>query len=314
MYDIIGDIHGEDRKLEGLLRHLGYVPAGKGYKAPQGRQAVFLGDLVDRGKGQRRVLEIVRAMMDDGQALCIMGNHEFNAIGYVTEDPHRPGECLRPNRGDSEKSRKNRKQHGAFISQIGEGSPEHVAWVAWFRQLPPYLDLGGIRAAHACWDDGAVKTLNDAGWLPGKPLDDALLVATHQKGSALEQARKRLTSGVELALPDGRYIEDKEGHRHYEVRLANWRDWASALHEVALVPAGQEAQIHGLALPEDFDRTPITGAPVFIGHHWFKGPPRIESAKLACLDWSAAAGGPLVAYRWDGEATLSNDKLAWERG
>lgn len=43
---------------------------------------------------------------------------------------------------------------------------------------------------------------------------------------------------MELALPVGRYIQDKEGHRHYEVRIANWRDWAKALHEVALVPAG----------------------------------------------------------------------------
>ncbi|WP_172961464.1 metallophosphoesterase [Pandoraea apista] len=312
MYDIIGDIHGEDLKLEDLLHHLGYVPAGSGYKAPSGRQAVFLGDLVDRGNGQRRVLDIVRAMVDDGQALCIMGNHEFNAIGYATEDPSNPGEFLRPNRGDSEKSRKNRKQHGAFISQIGEGSPEHAAWIAWFRQLPPYMDLGGIRVAHACWDDAAVNTLANAGWSPGKPLDDTLLLATHQKGSDLEQARKLLTSGMELALPEGRYIQDKEGHRHYEVRLANWRDWASALHEVALVPSGQEEQIHGLALPEGFNRTPITGTPIFIGHHWFKGQPKIESGKLACLDWSAAAGGPLVAYRWDGEEVLSDDKLVWE--
>lgn len=314
MYDIIGDIHGEALKLEGLLRHLGYVPVGRGYKAPQGRQAVFLGDLVDRGEGQRRVLEIVRAMMDDGQALCIMGNHEFNAIGYATEDPHNPGEFLRPNRGDSVKSRKNRKQHSAFINQIGEGSPEHAAWVAWFRQLPPFMDLGGIRVAHACWDDDAVRALSDAGWGPGRSLDDIVLLATHQKGSELEQARKLLTSGMELALPDGRYIEDKEGNRHYEVRLANWRHWASALHEVALVPAGQEEQIHGLALPESFNRTPIAGTPIFIGHHWFKGLPTIESGKLACLDWSAAAGGPLVAYRWDGEDVLSNKNLVWERG
>jgi hypothetical protein len=174
------------------------------------------------------------------------------------------------------------------------------------------MDLGGIRVAHACWDDAAVNTLANAGWSPGKPLDDTLLLATHQKGSDLEQARKLLTSGMELALPDGRYIQDKEGHRHYEVRLANWRDWASALHEIALVPSGQEEQIHGLALPEGYNRTPITGTPIFIGHHWFKGQPKIESGKLACLDWSAAAGGPLVAYRWDGEEVLSDDKLVWE--
>jgi hypothetical protein len=30
------------------------------------------------------------------------------------------------------------------------------------------------------------------------------------------------------------------------------------------------------------------------------------------LDWSAAhVDGKLVAYRWDGEAELNNDKLFW---
>ena len=51
------------------------------------------------------------------------------------------------------------------------------------------------------------------------------------------------------------------------------------------------------------------GAPVFVGHYWFSGKPGVESSKLACLDWSAAKDGPLVAYQWDGEAELSSDKL-----
>ena len=41
----------------------------------------------------------------------------------------------------------------------------------------------------------------------------------------------------------------------------------------------------------------------------FSGTPVLESPKVACLDWSAAAKGPLVAYRWDGESQLSNEKL-----
>lgn len=58
----------------------------------------------------------------------------------------------------------------------------------------------------------------------------------------------------------------------------------------------------------------IEGAPVFVGHHWFSGHPAIETPKLAVLDWSVARGGRLVAYRWDGEETLSNDKLEWVGG
>jgi hypothetical protein len=63
--------------------------------------------------------------------------------------------------------------------------------------------------------------------------------------------------------------------------------------------------------PADLVIAKIEGSPIFVGHHWFSGHPVIESPKLACLDWSAAADGPLVAYRWDGEAELSNEKLVW---
>jgi hypothetical protein len=83
-YDIVGDVHGHADKLEGLLRKMGYVPHGRGYRPPVGRQLIFLGDLIDRGPQQLRVLEIARSMMDEGDARAVMGNHEFNAIGYVT--------------------------------------------------------------------------------------------------------------------------------------------------------------------------------------------------------------------------------------
>ncbi|MFN8751157.1 MAG: metallophosphoesterase, partial [Betaproteobacteria bacterium] len=51
-YDVIGDIHGQAGKLEALLRKLGYVPRACGWVPPHGRQAVFLGDLIDRGPEQ----------------------------------------------------------------------------------------------------------------------------------------------------------------------------------------------------------------------------------------------------------------------
>lgn len=101
------------------------------------------------------------------------------------------------------------------------------------------------------------------------------------------------------------------GHRHFDVRIANWRDWTNEIHELALVPVGQEKQLEGMEWPSGLVISKIEGSPIFVGHHWFSGRPKIESPKLACLDWSAAKGGPLVAYRWDGETELSNDKLVW---
>ena len=65
-YDIIGDIHGQIEKLEALLQKLGYRIKDGAYRNPEGRMAVFLGDLVDRGPGQVEVINIVRNMIEAG--------------------------------------------------------------------------------------------------------------------------------------------------------------------------------------------------------------------------------------------------------
>jgi len=309
-YDIIGDIHGQSGKLEGLLALLGYEGAGAGYRAPQGRQAIFLGDLIDRGPGQVRVLEIVRSMVEGGSALCIMGNHELNAIGFAIRSDTGDQDFFRPN------STKNRMQHAEFLEQVGESSDLHKSLVEWFRTLPIYLDLDGLRVVHGCWDDEAVATLRAGGCAPGVRLSDELLSAIYRRNgdgseSPMMWARTLLTCGLEIQLPPGQSIIDKAGHTHGEVRIANWRDWATELHQVALVPAGQEALLEGMEWPSELVISAIEGSPIFVGHHWFSGHPVIESPKLACLDWSAAKDGPLVAYRWDGEEELTNDKLAW---
>ena len=75
MYDIIGDIHGQYGKLVALLSKMDYVLSDGVWTPPNGRMAVFLGDLIDRGPEQIKVLETVRAMCDAGLALCVMGNH-----------------------------------------------------------------------------------------------------------------------------------------------------------------------------------------------------------------------------------------------
>lgn len=69
-YDIIGDVHGRWDKLKPLLAKLGYKHNGQSYAHPDGRVALFLGDLIDP-KGDvpndvRKVLMTVRDMMDAG--------------------------------------------------------------------------------------------------------------------------------------------------------------------------------------------------------------------------------------------------------
>src|SRR5664280_345440 len=76
-YDVIGDVHGCADKLEGLLGALGYEERKGAYRYPtpgEGRQVVFVGDLVDRGSQQIRTLEIVSAMVEAGRAQREKGN------------------------------------------------------------------------------------------------------------------------------------------------------------------------------------------------------------------------------------------------
>ncbi|MEV6395064.1 polynucleotide kinase-phosphatase [Streptomyces sp. NPDC051907] len=75
-FDIIGDVHGCSSELETLLGRLGYADGVH----PEGRTAVFVGDLVDRGPDSPGVLRRVMGMVADGNALCVPGNHE-NKLG-----------------------------------------------------------------------------------------------------------------------------------------------------------------------------------------------------------------------------------------
>ena len=83
-FDIIGDIHGCKTELIKLLAKLGYRFTVSGerplFRHPEGRKAVFLGDLVDRGPDSPGVLEIVMSMVDHGAALCVPGNHDVKLM------------------------------------------------------------------------------------------------------------------------------------------------------------------------------------------------------------------------------------------
>ena len=92
-FDIIGDVHGCFDELRELLEKLGYritdsVHAQGDLETapqreplfevtpPEGRKAVFVGDIVDRGPKVPESLRLVMDMVQGGQALCVLGNHE----------------------------------------------------------------------------------------------------------------------------------------------------------------------------------------------------------------------------------------------
>ncbi|MBE89257.1 MAG: hypothetical protein CMM76_07420 [Rhodospirillaceae bacterium] len=299
-YDLIGDIHGQAAELEALLKKLGYRRAANSYRH-ENRKVIFVGDFVDRGPHQRRVIDLVRSMIKSGDALAVMGNHEYNAIAYHTT--RAGGGFLR------ERSTKNTNQHQAFLEEY-EGDPS--AWadvIDWFKSLPLWLDLEGIRIIHACWEKASIDRVLE--FQNGSNLlGEKLLHASGDPTTWQYKAVDTLLKGKEIRLPNGGYFHDKDGNKRNYIRV-RWWDKANTYRETYMGPESARAHI-----PDD----PIFGdqmieyghteKPVFLGHYWLEGVPEPLAANIACLDYSVAKfGGKLVAYRWDGEAILNAAKF-----
>ena len=308
-YDIIGDVHGHADRLVALLEAMNYRKVDGVWRHPE-RTAVFVGDLVDRGKQQLDSVNIVRSMIEADTAKCVMGNHEFNAIAYVTFDPARGDHC-RSRLGW--KGDKHARQHRDFIGDVGLDTPVHHELTDWFRTIPMWLELtidaARLRVVHACWHQPSVDLL--AGHLDASDgvLTDELVIEATTPGTVAHDAIEIVLKGPEVHL-GGRTYQDKNGVRRSDARLRWWDTTANTLRQAALIP-GDAIE------PDGTDFTPLPdiptpsmgpssdATPVIFGHYWFSGTPTPTSDTTACVDFSVGSGGPLVAYRWSGEETLT---------
>jgi hypothetical protein len=302
-YDIIGDVHGQDGKLTALLAKLGYRIKDGAYRHPEGRIALFLGDLIDRGPGQLEVIGIVRNMIEAGSGRTIMGNHEWNAIGFGSRRPD-GADYLRP------RTKNKRYQHKAFLAQVGEDSALHKELVEWFKTLPPILDLGDIRLCHAWWNPEMTR-LVASNVQPDGSLNESFLMASFDKSNEAFLAMEGITKGMEIRLPDGASFSDHSGIERKEVRMRWWDENSDTFRKAALVPEEGRSRIPDLGIPASVRLGNKSNVPVFLGHYWLNGKPGIQNANTAVLDYGAALKGPLVAYRWQGEPVLTDENLVW---
>lgn len=299
MYDIIGDVHGYADKLESLLQKLGYKDDSGVYRHPS-RVAIFLGDFIDRGPKIRETLHIVRPMIEAGSALAVMGNHELNLLAHLTPHPWKPGEYLR--------SAKKRYQIEKTEESLSSELPE---WINWFRTLPLWLDLDGLRVVHACWDPASTARIGE-GAAP-HVTDDFLAEACLEEGT-LHGAVEVLLKGKEAPLPHGLTFLDKHDEKRRDVRL---RWYASpARHTYRTYSLGPEAVPCDMPLDAEIVRAavpyPADDKPVFVGHYGLMADrPTLLARNVACVDWGVANDGPLCAYRWNGEQELDTERFAY---
>ena len=306
-YDIIGDVHGHADKLEGLLRKMDYELIDGTWQHPE-RKAIFVGDLIDRGPRQLDSVMIAKRMVEAGHAYIVMGNHEFNAIAYATPHPNKPGDFLRTHWGKL--GRKNRKQHKAFLTAVGKYSVRHKELITWFKTIPLWLDLGELRIIHACWNLKAIEGLKSK-LGPNNTVTDELMVTMSTKGHQDYHDLEILIKGPEIEMPDGFKYKDKDEIVRSSARYAWWDPEASTFDVAARIPDNCKA-VDGTPFPQ-LPAVPIPSGnpepygdtiPLFFGHYWCTDEDEIISDHAMCVDYSAGKGGPLKAYRWNGESKL----------
>lgn len=303
-YDIIGDIHGHYHDLLKLLIKMGYGQSEQGYYYHPDRQAIFVGDYIDRGKHSKEVVQLVVAMQENGSAIALMGNHEYNAICFHTKGS--TGEYLRP------RTNQNIKQHCATLHSFEDDAFLNES-LDWFKQLPLFYENDYIRVVHACWEPEKIKVLEHQ--LGGNLLKQEFLEASATEGTDLYEAVDIVLKGREIPLPEGITFTDKDDHKRDKIRVKWWEDpIGKSYQEVCVKTEESYKHLTGL-VPSEKAGYPIYGKnekPVFFGHYWLEADqPSIQQVNVCCLDYSVAKEGKLVAYRFDGEDELSNSKFIW---
>jgi hypothetical protein len=289
MFDLIGDIHGHADELKLLLCKLGYKDVDGVYKHPE-RKVIFVGDFIDRGPKIPEVLSIVKAMVDNDAAIAVMGNHEYNAICFHYE--RAIGGHYRSH------SIKHILQHCETLSQFKSKQDEYNEYIQWFLTLPLFYENEDFRVVHACWDENEIEFLQSK--LTNNCLTEDLLAESVDKKSELYNAIEVVLKGKELSLPNGETFKDADGFERREIRIKWWINPKGRTYkDLSIQLENNIPDINVDSMPNGNTYYGTNEKPVFFGHYWLRGTPEPIFNNVACLDYSVAKGGDLVAYRYD---------------
>ena len=302
MIDLIGDTHGHADKLEELLQKLGYEKSNGAYAHPD-RKVLFVGDYIDRGPKIRETLQIVKAMVDNENAVALMGNHEYNALCFhfqETEGGHLRKHLI-----------KNIIQHYETLKQFHNRQKEYEGYLEWFKTLPLYYETDQFKAVHACWDNNKIEYLRKT--LVNDRLTDELIYQSVKQGTELNEAIDQTLKGKEMKMPEALFFTDKDGTKRTEIRIKWWEDPSLMTYKsISVEPIDNlpEQQIE-LSELKSLDHYSNKDKKVFFGHYWLNGEPTLYRENICCLDYSIAKNGKLVAYRLNGETILDNKNLIY---
>lgn len=301
MYDIIGDVHGYASLLKKLLLHLGYKKSESGYSHPS-RKAIFVGDFVNRGPEIRKTIRIIRKMVENGNALAVIGNHEINAIIYYLKDKNGSPLIKTP--------QKNFLSLYKTVNQFADRSEEWSSHRKWMRELPLFLDLNEIRIVHACWSDSAIEIIQKAE-AESKTRKSIFRNVHKNPKSQVSKSVLTLTKGIDFKMPGDLKIINNKGVSPRTYRMRWWEDpigktFEEISFESKYVLPNYDIPIQ--VMPKQIpypDNAPI----VFFGHYCRVNGPFIVKPNICCVDSCVTGSKILTAYRWEGEKVLDVQNL-----
>ena len=300
MYDIIGDIHGHYDLLVAMLEKLGYQLKGDVYEHPS-RKVIFTGDIINRGPKIRRTVQLVRGMVESGNAQCLLGNHELNAILYATMD--KSGAYLQKHLPRFQLPLKK------TLDEYKKYPEEFAETIKWFRKLPIYLDLGNLRVVHGCWNDAHIELLNQ--FLVGSDKLTKSFLRTYITNKELNTAVTELIKGVEMQLPKDFLLKDNKGIIRRSFRIKWWGvPEEKTFKKLAF---GNQFTLPAYSIPKEIlPKTypyPEDAPPVFLGHYCLNRKKLIYQNNICCVDTCITRCKKLTAYRWDREQQLTEEHL-----
>jgi hypothetical protein len=263
--DIIGDIHGELTALLSLLKKLGYDDLGR---HREGRKLVFVGDLIDRGPDSPGVLRTVMRLVSSGNAQCIAGNHELNAIRNESQK-NRSGEGWWYGRREPE-----------YDYTLVDEDEKQGSFLPFLRSLPGALEREDLRVIHACWHEPSIDVLRGTtsvidGFKREEAANEPRLAELRTELQAMMK-RSNLVPGA---------IRDKENKLHLIPELARVDEANQMGNAIKVATSGMERVAEDSFWASGkwrmVRRVPwweeYSGKPVVVGHYWRRYSPASRS-------------------------------------
>jgi hypothetical protein len=157
---------------------------------------------------------IVSQMVESGNAIALMGNHEYNALCFhhqESEGGHLQKHLI-----------KNIVQHYETLKQFQNKQEEYEDYLDWFMTLPLYYETEDFRAVHACLDRGNISFLRSE--LENDRLNEEILHQSVIKEKDLYTTFYETLQGKEIPMPGGSSFSDQENTVRIKFRIKWWQD------------------------------------------------------------------------------------------